>query len=108
MATCEEDQRSGEQTNALTSSHSLWAGYDNASTGQFNRLDDFFGNHHDPQSLHKYAYVHGDPVMGVDPSGNVIAMTLNIGTMMGIVGYAHVGLAVYDAYQGSVRQVAHF
>src|SRR6056297_819833 len=23
----------------------------------------------DPQSLHKYAYVHGDPVQGSDPSG---------------------------------------
>ena len=23
----------------------------------------------DPQSLHKYAYVHGDPIRGVDPTG---------------------------------------
>ncbi len=23
----------------------------------------------DPQSLHKYAYVHGDPVQGIDPTG---------------------------------------
>ena len=23
----------------------------------------------DPQSLHKYAYVHGDPIQGVDPTG---------------------------------------
>ena len=23
----------------------------------------------DPQSLHKYAYVHGDPIQGIDPTG---------------------------------------
>ena len=29
----------------------------------------FFGNCQDPQSFHKYAYVHGDPIQGVDPTG---------------------------------------
>lgn len=38
-------------------------------TGRFNRLDPFFGNSQDPQSFHKYLYVHGDPIQGVDPSG---------------------------------------
>jgi len=42
--------------------------YDPA-TGTFNRLDPFAGNVHDPQSLHKYLYVHGDPVNNVDPTG---------------------------------------
>jgi hypothetical protein len=27
----------------------------------------------DPQSLHKYLYVHGDPVQGVDPTGYLLA-----------------------------------
>ena len=38
-------------------------------TGRFNRLDPFYGNSEDPQSFHKYAYVHGDPIQGTDPSG---------------------------------------
>ena len=47
----------------------LRARYYSPQTGQFNRLDPFFGNLDDPLSLHKYAYVHGDPISGVDPSG---------------------------------------
>ena len=45
----------------LTGQQYLRARYYNPNNGQFNRLDDFFGNHQDPQSFHKYAYVHGDP-----------------------------------------------
>jgi RHS repeat-associated protein len=37
--------------------------------GFFITRDPFAGNMQDPQSLHKYAYVHGDPIQGVDPSG---------------------------------------
>jgi hypothetical protein len=47
----------------------LRARYYNPATGTFNRLDPFAGNMQDPQSLHKYLYVHGDPVGMVDPSG---------------------------------------
>jgi RHS repeat-associated protein len=38
-------------------------------TGTWNRRDPILGNFNDPQSLHKYAYVHGDPVNGIDPTG---------------------------------------
>ncbi|MEM8911061.1 MAG: putative Ig domain-containing protein [Planctomycetota bacterium] len=40
-----------------------------ASSAQWNRLDPFAGNMLDPQSLHKYAYVHGDPIGSTDPTG---------------------------------------
>ena len=60
---------SGEQTDQLTGLQYLRARYYNPSTGTFNRLDPFFGNLNDPQSLHKYLYCHGDPVNGIDPSG---------------------------------------
>jgi hypothetical protein len=33
-------------------------------------LDPWSGNTSDPQSLHKYAYAHCDPVNGIDPSGS--------------------------------------
>jgi hypothetical protein len=32
-------------------------------------MDDFAGNTHDPQSLHKYLYCHANPINGIDPSG---------------------------------------
>jgi RHS repeat-associated protein len=45
------------------------ARYYDQSAGLWNRLDPFSGNHSDPQSLHKYAYCHADPVNGIDPTG---------------------------------------
>ncbi len=46
------------------------ARYLNVSTGRFWSADTFEGESNDPLSLHKYLYVAGDPVNGVDPSGN--------------------------------------
>jgi hypothetical protein len=43
----------------------------NPINGAFNRVDPYAGNMQDPQSLHKYAYVHNNPVNGIDPSGEV-------------------------------------
>ena len=42
-----------------------------------------------PQSLHKYAYVHNNPVNGVDPSGNFF-----IGTAIGLVSSMAISLFV--------------
>jgi RHS repeat-associated protein len=60
---------SGEHFDAQAAQQYLRARYYDPATGTFNRLDPFSGNMHDPQSLHKYLYVHGDPVQGVDPLG---------------------------------------
>ena len=68
---------SGEATNAATGLQYLRARWYDAASGRFNRLDPFSGNLRDPQSLHKYLYTHGNPVMGIDPSGNfALAVTL--------------------------------
>jgi hypothetical protein len=56
----------------------LRARYYNPASGTFNRLDPFFGNMRDPQSLHKYLYVHGDPIQGIDPTGR-FATVLGLG-----------------------------
>jgi hypothetical protein len=48
--------------------------YYDPATGRFNRLDPFFGNLNDPQSLHKYLYTHADPVNGIDPTGRMNVM----------------------------------
>jgi hypothetical protein len=42
----------------------------------------------DPQSLHKYLYVHGDPIQGLDPTGLSLAgnVSLGIALSVGIIG----------------------
>ena len=59
----------GEQFDSSASMYYNRARYYNPSNGTFNRVDPFSGNNQDPQSLHKYAYCHNNPVMGIDPSG---------------------------------------
>ncbi len=62
---------SGEQFDTNLQMQYLRARYYDQSNGRFNRVDPFNGNMGDPQSLHKYAYCHGDPVNNIDPSGMV-------------------------------------
>ena len=59
----------GEVRDPTTGWTYLRARYLDNTNGTFNREDPFFGNLDDPQSLHKYAYVHGDPVNSWDPTG---------------------------------------
>ncbi len=64
----------------------LRARWYDATTGRFNRLDPFFGNLTDPQSLHKYAYVHGDPIQGIDPTGEFFGIAaIGVGALLGNV-----------------------
>jgi RHS repeat-associated protein len=65
---------SGEFFDATTGLQYLRARYYNPNTGRFNRLDPFVGRKRDPQSLHKYLYCHAMPTMGIDPSGNLVAL----------------------------------
>jgi RHS repeat-associated protein len=87
---------SGEQFDSKIGQQYLRARYYDPATGRFNRLDPFFGNINDPQSLHKYLYTHTDPVNGIDPSGkmNVAACIGAIGIGLGV---ASLGLNVYRA-----------
>ena len=87
---------SGETFDAKVGQQYLRARFYNPTNGRFNRLDDFSGNNQDPQSLHKYAYVHGDPIGGVDPSGKFYA-TLAISTIA-FSAAAFAGLGAYFAY----------
>jgi RHS repeat-associated protein len=59
----------GQQWDSVLRRYYLRARYYDPSNGRFNQLDPYNGNNFDPQSLHKYDYCHGDPVNGVDPSG---------------------------------------
>jgi RHS repeat-associated protein len=79
---------SGEQFDSKIGQQYLLQRYYDPVTGRFNRLDPFFGNLNDPQSLHKYLYTHGDPVNGIDPSGQffatMIVSAFNFGMRAGI------------------------
>ena len=62
----------GEQADiALGDSYYLRARFYMPGPGMFTSLDPYFGDTGEPQSLHKYAYVHGDPVNAWDPSGTI-------------------------------------
>jgi hypothetical protein len=50
------------------------------TTGRFNKLDPFLGDFENPQSLHKYAYAHADPVNSADPTGE---FAVTIGFVIG-------------------------
>lgn len=69
---------SGEFTHAATGQQYLRARFYDPTTGRFNRLDPYAGSTSDPLSLHKYLYAHGNPVMGVDPSGKFTIIELQL------------------------------
>ena len=87
---------SGEQTDR-TGMQYLRARYYDPANGRFNRVDPFAGNFDDPQSLHKYLYVHGDPVNGVDPSGLFYDLS---GVTTGLYVGAKAASATLNTYGG--------
>ncbi len=85
---------SGEQFDQRLQMQYLRARYYDLATGRFNRLDPFFGNLRDPLSLHKYFYVHGDPVRNADPSGLLLS---SFNLAMGIAARITIGAATFAA-----------
>ena len=87
---------SGEHFDAKAQQQYLRARWYNPANGRFNRLDPFAGNMQDPQSLHKYAYVHGDPIQGVDPTGMFLGSVGSLGAI-GIAMEMHIGTLTQGA-----------
>jgi RHS repeat-associated protein len=92
---------SGEQTDS-TGLQYLRARYYNPNTGRFNRLDPFFGDLNDPQSLHKYLYSRGDPILLFDPTGltawgAMIGLGIGIGYNAAVMGVGTA--AAWDVYK---------
>ena len=81
----------GEQFDPGLQMEYLRARYYDQDNGRFNRLDPFEGNSEDPQSLHKYAYTHCDPVNGIDPSGNIYIIDLIM--TQALIGYLYLSIA---------------
>ncbi len=69
---------SGEQFDQRVQMQYLRARFYDAANGRLVGLDPVFGYLRDPQSFHKYLYVHANPINGIDPSGrefSAIGMT---------------------------------
>lgn len=67
----------GEQWDADLGLYYNRARYLNTDTGRFWSQDSYEGNNQEPLSLHKYLYVHGNPVNDIDPSGNMTLGEIN-------------------------------
>ena len=72
----------GEQFEAGLGFYYLRARYYNPANGRFPTMDTYQGRVGEPQTLHKYLYVHADPINNIDPSGNItlggISTSINI------------------------------
>jgi hypothetical protein len=51
----------------------LRARYMRPETGRFWTVDDYEGSFEEPQTLHKYAYAHENPIDNADPSGHFVS-----------------------------------
>ncbi len=69
----------GENIDTRTGLYNFRARWYSPTNGRFERLDPFAGNSNDPFSFHKYGFVHGDPVMGIDPSGQFFSIVFSAG-----------------------------
>jgi RHS repeat-associated protein len=100
---------SGESFDFNIGQQYLRARFYDATTGRFNRLDPFAGNSSDPQSFHKYAYVHGDPIQGIDPTGMFFSLVGFLGTA-GLVGVGlqatHLGLTLYNELRAQSLRIS--
>ncbi len=77
----------------------LRARYYDQNSGRFSQVDQYSGSLYDPQSLHKYAYVHCDPVNNVDPSGQYLIEILAVVSIQ-MTCYTMVGGAVANKATG--------
>ena len=86
----------GEQLDSDLGLYYLRARYYNPLTGRFMSRDPENGNEFDPKSLHKYLYVGGDPVNGLDPQGREIVAEYSLNINIIKVG-AYAGLTALGA-----------
>ena len=92
---------SGEAFDFNIGQQYLRARWYDATNGRFNRLDPFFGNSTDPQSFHKYAYVHGDPIQGTDPTGMFVYEFIGAAYETSLLAFA--GLSAVMNFQAAIQ-----
>jgi len=95
----------GEQFDSDLSQYYLRARYYDPLNGRFSRMDPFAGNNLDPQSLHKYLYVHANPVNNTDPAGLMVTATaLELNVSMFIISVI-TSVVVLDVMQRARGQM---
>jgi RHS repeat-associated protein len=102
----------GEQFDPDLGFYVLGPRYLNPNSGRFWTMDSFEGNAAEPLSLHKYLYVHADPVNGIDPSGHEFSVIgFQVASAMGTVlqsmyddGVLNAGFAIQDSLLDSLKQ----
>jgi RHS repeat-associated protein len=75
----------------------------NVGQGVFTTLDGYSGNHLDPLSFNKYQFVHANPVMGVDPSGNEFSVSGRLAVASISGGLASIGVNGINNYINNNR-----
>lgn len=87
----------GEQCDADLRMYFLRARYLNTKTGRFHSQDTYEGRNGEPQTLHKYLYVHANPVMNLDPSGNtsLTDVATTVGTLVSLTSIGNVANAFF-------------
>ena len=75
----------GEWTDS-TGLQYLRARYYNSGIGRFTTRDTYSGDYQYPLSLNRWMYVSGNPVMYIDPSGNISWMAVGA-AVGGLIGY---------------------
>jgi RHS repeat-associated protein len=103
----------GESYNGFTGIQYLRARHYETSTGRFGSVDPYAGEATNPLTLHKYGYVHGNPISGADPSGMMTAViqlnggmaiagviqSLNVSVVAAAVGTTGAALLVAAAHE---------
>ena len=92
----------GEQLDPNLGFYYLRARYMNPRTGGFISQDSYMGSSQDPASLHKYLYTGANPIMAIDPSGNVTLA----GMMVNVARVAQSSLLAVARYSGKAIQAA--
>ena len=84
----------------------LRARYMNPQVGRFVTMDSFAGWKRDPYSLHKYLYVHANPVNYIDPSGHMLstAETTYVVAMIGAMTTWHLYNVTHPGDEWSLRE----
>jgi len=77
----------GEQFDTPLSQYYLRARYYNQGIGRFTQMDTFQGVAVDPVTLHKYLYAGNDPVLMVDPGGELFGFTGNLSVSVQVALY---------------------
>ncbi|MFN9437530.1 MAG: RHS repeat-associated core domain-containing protein, partial [Planctomycetota bacterium] len=98
----------GEGFDTRTGLYNMRARWYSASNARWERLDPFNGNPNDPFSFHKYGFVHGDPIMGTDPTGMFLVGSLALTMPIGLgqrMDLARVGAGAESAYLGIATAV---